>query len=172
MSFQNWLTIIQERGKLSDWEFASIKQFQGKLVKEISAEFTGDAVQLSHVVTAGKTFYLLRARLYPVIGAASGSSTNVSSTLKRTDVEIQFDGGAIVDVLVWQALATHGTTQTAAVPEGSGNANGAGQFENNIIDSFDGDGIKALTFTSTNTTGTYRVSLLGFEEDTGTNPST
>ena len=91
------LQVIQEMG---DKEYLSKKQFDGKLFKEISAEFSGNAVQISHVVPSGKTFYLVSAKLYPVTNTVPPLYVvNVDTlTNRRTDVELEFDG-TLIDVL-------------------------------------------------------------------------
>jgi len=154
--------ILAEAGDVGDKEYLSKKQFDGKLFKEISAEFVANAVQITHIVPAGKTFYLVSAKLYPVtnVVTATGALADVD---RSVDVELKFDG-ILVDVLTytWHFEGDGGNRAAA------GNA---GQFDSGIIDSFDGDGVKVIELTSTSTSGTYRVSLMGFEEDTGTDPT-
>ena len=164
------LQVIQEMG---DKEYLSKKQFDGKLFKEISAEFSGNAVQISHIVPSGKTFYLVSAKLYPVVDTIkTGIAPNntVVTSNRRADVELEFDG-TLIDVLTHDMESTQGSASVTNVAQGQGNASSIGQYDTNIIDSFDGDGIKVVELTSTNTSGTYRVSLMGFEEDTGTDPT-
>lgn len=158
--------ILAEAGDVGNIEYLSKKQFDGKLFKEISAEFGGDAVQISHIVPAGKTFYLVSAKLYPVIDTVI-IANQIASPIqnRRADVELKFDG-VIKDVLTHDMESGN----TADFDTGIGAAN-AGQYDTNIIDSFVGDGVKTVELTSTNTSGTYRVSLMGFEEDTGTDPT-
>lgn len=165
--------ILAVVGDMGDKEYLSKKQFDGKLFKEISTEFSGNAVQISHIIPVGKTFYLVGAKLYPVVDTIKtgiAPSNTVVLSNRRADVELSFDG-VLVDVLTHDMESTQGSGSVTNVPQGQGNAGQAGQYDTNIIDSFDGDGIKVVELTSTNTSGTYRVSLMGFEEDTGTDPT-
>jgi hypothetical protein len=66
--------------------------------------------------------------------------------------------------------STQGSASVTNVAQGQGNAGQAGQYETNNHESMDGDGIKAILLTSTNTTGTFRVQLEGYIKDTGTSP--
>jgi len=49
-------------------------------------------------------------------------------------------------------------------------ASNTGQYETNNHESMDGNGSLAVTLTSTNTSGTYRVQMEGYIKDTGTSP--
>lgn len=162
--------IIARGRKLSESEFLTIKQFDGKLIKEISAEFTGNGVQITRTPASGKTFYFLKARLYPVVNSiVTGSAGNTPVTSnRRADVEIKLDG-TVIDVLTHDMETTFGSAESAAA-RAEGNAGQAGQYESLIVDSMDGNAIKKIELTSTNVVGTYRVSLIGIEENTGTSP--
>jgi len=174
MSQQTVLTVtflpelLQVHQEMGDKEYLSKKQFDGKLFKEISAEFSGNGVQISHIVPSGKTFYLVGAKLYPVTNTVPPLYLVNTDTLtnRRADVELEFDG-TLIDVLTHDFQAFMGDTGGS----GPGAAAMAAQYDSLIVDSFDGDGIKVISLTSTSTTGTYRVSLIGFEEDTGTDPT-
>jgi len=155
--------VISGGDEMSDIQFLAIKKFDGKLFKELSVEFSGNATQITHIVPNNKTFYLARVKLYPVVNTIFFSGTPNAIVNRRTDIEINFDG-ALVDVVTFDE-----ESRTGNQGNGAGAAQ-AGQFDSNIIDSIDGDGIKTVTLVSTNTVGTYRVSLIGWEEDTGTSP--
>ena len=135
------------------------KEFDGDLIHELSAEFTGNADQITYVVPSGKTFYHIKSKLYPVVDTVKVSPGPTLIT-RRADVELKFDT-TVKDVL------THDfhSISTAASDPGVGGAN-TGQYESNISESFVGDGAKSIKLTSTNTSGTYRVSLMGWIEDT------
>lgn len=161
------------RSRLSDFEFLSIKEFGGKLIHEISAEFSTNADQISYTVPNGKTFYHLKSKLYPVTDTiatgSGGASSSYPKTLnRRADVELTFDG-TIKDVLTHDMETTHGSNASNAnVAEG--NSGQAGQYETNLVESMAGNGTKQIKLTSTNTSGTYRVTLMGIIETTGTSP--
>lgn len=152
-----------KRTKMGDLEFLTVKQFDNKLIKTLSAEFTGNAVQITRTPASGKTFYFLKAKLYPVVNTISAAAN--TTTNRRTDVEIRLNGVAI-DVLTFDMEALF---QTGGF-NGGGMAK-ANQLESLIVDSMDGNGTtKKVELVSTNTSGTFRVSLLGIEENTGTSP--
>ena len=148
------------RTRLSDFEFLSIKEYGGKLIHELSAEFTGNADQVTYTVPSGKTFYKLKSKLYPVTSVITGGV----STTRSADVELTFDG-TVKDILTYYQLDW---TSTSSV--GGASASNTGQFETNIVESMAGDGVKQIKLTSTSTSGTYRVSLMGIIETTGTSP--
>jgi len=140
----------------NDTEFLARKQKQGNLVSEISSEFTGNADQITITPSSGKTFYLIGIKLYPVTDV----STIGSGSTRRTDVELTYDG-TVKDVLTYtqrsQFYSTYRTGSSAGDSTGqlSGNARGI---------SMEGNGSKQIKLTSTNTTGTYRVSIMGYYE--------
>jgi len=146
----------------SDIAFLRNKSRDGDLVELLSTEFTGDGDQITFVPPNGKTFYLFRARLYPVTNTIIGAfnlSIGVDIQIRRADVEITNDG-TIVDVLTYD----YRIGEDDAV--GMGQAS-TGQFESNLVaNKLIGDGIKEYKLVSTNTSGTYRVSLVGWLEDT------
>jgi len=148
------------RTRLSDFEFLSIKEYGGKLIHELSAEFSTSADQVTYTVPSGKTFYHLKSKLYPVSGVIGGGT----SSTKEVDVELTFDG-TVKDVLTFYSKNHQQSGGT-----GGGSAASAIQSETNIVESMAGDGVKQIKLTSTNTTGNYRVSLMGIIETTGTSP--
>jgi hypothetical protein len=147
------------RTRLSDFEFLSIKEFGGKLIHELSAEFTTDADQVTYTVPSGKTFYHLKSKLYPVTDVVIAGNS-----LRRSDVELTFDG-TVKDALTFNHVSSH-----TDFNDGGGGSGNTGQFETNIVESMAGDGVKQIKLTSTDTTGTYRVSLMGIIETTGSSP--
>ncbi len=151
------VTFQTEGGDLS---FLRDKERAGDLVKLLSSEFSTNADQITFVPPNGKTFFFSRARLYPVtdtVALAPGAGGNTLLT-RRTDIEITNDG-TIIDVLTHD----HHSRQADA---NMGSSTRTGQYESNVFDSLVGDGIKEFKLVSTNTSGTYRVSLLGWTEDT------
>ncbi len=151
------------RTRLSDFEFLSIKEFGGKLIHELSAEFTTDADQVTYTVPSGKTFYHLKSKLYPVTDVFKTSAPNGGT--RRTDVELTFDG-TVKDVLTYYQRTAHSTGGNG----GAGSATSIGEFETNLVESMAGDGVKEIKLTSTGTAGSYRVSLMGIIETTGSSP--
>ena len=163
-----WIAFLKESKKrLSDLEFLAIKEYDGKLIHLISSEFTGNADQITYTPASGKTFYLLRCKLYPVVDTVlTGSGVTATNANRRVDVEITLDG-TVVDVLTHDYETSYGNSSTATA---SGLAANTGQYESNIVESLEGNGSKTVKLTSTNTSGTYRVSMLGIIEDTGSSP--
>jgi len=157
-SFGGQTVTFQTEG--GDLSFLRDKERAGDLVKLVSPEFSADADQITFVPPNGKTFFFSRARLYPVtdtVTLIAGSLGNTALT-RRADIEITNDG-TIVDVL------THDHWSRQADADMSSGVN-TGQYESNIFDSLVGDGIKEFKLVSTNTSGTFRVSLFGWLEDT------
>ena len=159
---------------MSDYEFLAIKEFDGKLIHLVSSEFTGNAAQISYTVPSGKTFYHLKSKLYPVVDTVKngkGAVNTVTLSNRRVDLEIQIQSDAAKDVLTHDMESAQGSASVTNVAQGQGNAAVTGQYESNIVESFDGDGSKVFTLTSTNTSGTYRVSMIGIIETTGDSPA-
>ena len=154
-------TGIRGRRRLSDFEFLSIKEFGGKLIHELSAVFSTDADQVTYTVPNGKTFYHLKSKLYP-----SGSNISAGTTASR-GVNVQLTlNGTVKDVLTFTQASAHATGGNG----GAGSAAATGEFETNLVESMVGDGVKQIKLTSTGTSGSYRVSLMGIIETTGTSP--
>jgi len=139
----------------NDTEFLARKQKQGNLVSEISSEFTGNADQITITPSSGKTFYLIGIKLYPVTDVLT-----TSNGTRRTDVELTYDG-TVKDVLTFSSMSVY----TYTYRSGAGNSQNAGQLTGNARGiSMEGNGSKQIKLTSTNTTGTYRVSIMGYYE--------
>ena len=139
----------------NDVEFRARKENQGNLVSMISNEFTGNGDQITITPSSGKTFYLIGIKLYPVTGVAQ-----VSAGGKRTDIELTYDG-TLKDVLTYEASAIAYISSN----EGYANASNTGQLTGNASGiSMEGNGSKQIKLTSTNTNGTYRVSIMGYYE--------
>lgn len=139
----------------NDTEFLARKQKQGNLVSEISSEFTSNADQITITPSSGKTFYLIGIKLYPVTDVLT-----TSNGTRRTDVELTYDG-TVKDVLTFNSTSIY----TYTYRSGAGNSQNAGQLTGNARGiSMEGNGSKQIKLTSTNTTGTYRVSIMGYYE--------
>lgn len=152
-------------GDTGDFAFLREKELAGDLIHLISSEFTGDADQITFIPASGKTFFHLKSKLYPVVNSIkTGASGSFVTESRRADVELTFDA-VIKDVLTHDMQTTHGTNASGATGS-EGNAGQAGQYETNIFESMVGDGVKAIKLTSTSNVGTYRVSLLGWTENT------
>lgn len=143
-------------------EFLAKKEREGNLVWSISSEFTGDADQITITPASGKTFYLLGIKLYPVVNTIiTGGNSAVTTENRRVDVELTFDG-TIKDVLTHDQETSYGSS---AGTTAAGNSGQAGQFIGLAKGiSMAGNGVKTVKLTSTNTSGTYRVSILGYYE--------
>jgi hypothetical protein len=168
----HYLEIIGEEEELSDIQFLGQLEFAGELVDLISSEFSANAAQISFVPASGKTFYHVKSKLYPVVDTIKtgiAANNTVVTSNRRADVELAFDG-TLKDVLTHDMESTQGQGTVTNAPAGQGNAGETGQYETNNHESMDGDAIKAITLTSTNTSGTYRVQLEGYIKDTGTSP--
>ena len=148
----------------SEVEFLAKKERDGNLVWSISSEFTTNADQITITPVSGKTFYLVQAKLYPVVDSIiTGSATaSVTTSNRRTDIELTFDG-IVKDVLTHDMETTYGST--VGGDHAQGNAAVTGQY-NTLAKgiSMTGNGVKTVKLTSTNTSGTYRVSILGYYE--------
>lgn len=120
-----WITFLKERRKrLSDVEFMSIKQFEGKILKgEGSLGATGTLTSVTPA--SGKTFYLAEAK-------AEFDSVTIATATQRARVELQ-NNAIIVDEL-YSSVRVSGSNFGAGTPNQS----------KSIIkgDSLVGDGIK------------------------------
>lgn len=140
----------------NDAEFLARKEKQGNLVSEISSEFTGNGDQITITPSSGKTFYLIGIKLYPITDVVPTGGT----VSRNTDVELTYDG-TVKDVLTY-SFHTHMRDQYR---ESSSSAASTGQLTGNARGiSMEGNGIKQIKLTSTNTSGTYRVSIMGYYE--------
>ena len=160
--FSSLTQVVEET--LSDLEYLAIKEFDGKLIKSLSSEFTGNATQITITPASSKTFYHLRSKLYPVIDviALPGGGVGNSVINRRADVELINDG-IVIDVLTLQMQARQADADM-------GSSSVTSQLETNILDSLAGNGVKTMTLVSTNNSGTFRVSMIGILEDPGTSP--
>ena len=57
------------------------KEFEGKLFKEISANFSADAVQISHIVPTGKKFYIIAVPTPTKAGFPEASNVGISPSV-------------------------------------------------------------------------------------------
>ena len=146
-------------------EFLAKKEREGNLVYSISSEFTNDADQITITPASGKTFYLIGIKLYPVVDTIiTGNAQSPTTVNRRADVELTFDG-TVKDVITYDMEASYGATLTGANYTTTGHAGQTGQYTGLAKGiSMAGDGIKTVKLTSTNTSGTYRVSILGYYE--------
>ncbi len=164
-----WLVHLVGKGRrLSDIEYLAIKEFDSKLFTEISSEFTTNAVQITRTIANGKDFYLAKASLYPVVNtvvAAINGGAGTTAVNRRADVEIKYDG-TVIDVL------THDQETGQDDANHQGAAGASGKYETTMAGKkLVGDGVKKLELTSTNTSGTFRCSVVGFEETSGASPA-
>lgn len=140
----------------NDVEFRARKEKQGNLVSMISNEFTGNGDQITITPASGKTFYLIGIKLYPVTDVTPAGST----VSRQTDVELTYDG-TVKDVLTY----SYNTHMRDQYRESSSSADSTGQLTGNASGiSMEGNGSKQIKLTSTNTSGTYRVSIMGYYE--------
>lgn len=154
---------------MSDIQFRGQLEFNGELIELLSSEFSANADQITFVPANNKTFYHIKSKLYPVTNTIiTGAGNNGTTTAnRRADIELIFDT-VLKDVLTHDMETTFG--QDLANKVAMGNAGQAGQYETNNHESMDGDAIKSIVLTSTNTSGTYRVQMEGYIKDTGTSP--
>lgn len=168
--FIEWFLGTQTRQRsagmliMSDLLFLSVKKSRGQLINlnSISDEIT-TGVKLTYTVPNGKTFYLASAKIVP-----ANTPVNTGSNNWRATAAIKFNG-TIVDSIGYTGY----TEQGASEGPGMGIA-GASQESNQKGISIDGDGVKKVEVDLTNLVGTnhaVRLSLLGWIEDTGTEPA-
>lgn len=157
---------ISESESITDLQFLRNLEKSGNLISIISAEFSGDGDQITYVPANGKTFFLISAKLYPVVDSIiTGGQTAINTRNRRADVELTYNS-VVKDVLTHDMETTYGSN-TSLSDFSQGNAGQAGQYVTTAKGiSLVGDGAKAVKLTSTNTSGTYRVALLGWIEDT------
>jgi len=153
-----WITFVSLGAvDLGDLEFLRDKELAGDLIHLLSSEFTGNADQITFIPASGKTFFHVRSKLYPVVNTIAGSLGAGATVNRRADVELTFDT-VLKDVLTFDMESVSGAN--------GGSAASAGQPETNIFESMVGNGVKAIKLTSTNNSGTYRVSMLGWIQNT------
>ena len=141
----------------SEVEFLAKKERDSNLVWSISSEFTGNADQITITPASGKTFYLVGIKLYPVIDTVYADTSSGSDIInRRCDIELTFDG-TIKDVVTYDF--EQGDVAGNQTASNSGQLTGLAKGISMV-----GDGVKTVKLTSTNTSGTYRVSVLGYYE--------
>lgn len=148
-----------------DLKFLQDKEDTGDLISIISNEFSGNGDQINYVVPTGKIFYLVSAKLYPVDDVVNMTVPNqaIAYLSRRADIELTFNS-VLKDVLTYFFQSVNGTNLANTSAQGS--AGVAGKLETNARGiSLTGDNVKAVKLTSTNVSGTYRVSLLGYLKD-------
>lgn len=162
-----WIIFIPlEVGDVGDLEFLRDLELSGDLIHLLSSEFTGNADQITYVPANGQTFFHISSKLYPVVDTVVTGSNNGAAPVtlnRRADVELTFDS-VLKDVLTYDFEQIYGSNITGDHPTTA--MGSAGQLETNIFESMVGNGIKAIKLTSTNNSGTYRVSLLGWIQPT------
>jgi len=151
---------------LSDIEFLSIKEFDGKLFHEISPSFTTTGVKITRAIPNGKTFYLAKSTLISdVLGNIALNITSTTVQRRYCFIDIKFDG-VVVDQLYYNFAS-----QGVVASDPGGMAQSDHKFNSSVIGkSFVGNGIKVLEVEVISVLGTYVCGLEGFEEDTGTSP--
>ena len=170
MTMESLPTILFTAGELdlSDLEFQRDLELAGDLVHLLSSEFTGNADQITFIPANGDTFFHIMSKLYPVVDTIfmNAIDNTVTRSNRRADIELTFNS-VLKDVLTHDFETLNGTIPTSGTSRsGAGSAAKAGQYETNIIESMLGDGVKSIKLTSTNNTGTYRVSLRGWVQTT------
>ena len=153
---------------MSDILFLAKKEFDGKLVHEISSQFTATGVKITRTITNGKTFYLAKCVLIPdtdtVNDIVMGQTANIN---RNCFVDIKYDG-TVIDQLMYNfesdSIAVSDPGAAADHIEKL-NATATGK-------SLVGDGVKKVEVEVSATDGTagYVVELLGWEENTGDDP--
>jgi len=146
--------------RLSDLEFIRQKELNGDLIKLISAPFATNADQIVYTPATGKTFFHFESKLYPLSSLTQPASPGAAS--RSVTVEIT-NNASVVDVLSHYNISYTGF---AGGSSGGGMGTNVGTYKGNILDTLVGDAVKSYKLTSSGISGTYRVSLLGWIEDT------
>ena len=164
MSYFNlWLSEIRGKRKLSDIEYLSIKEFDSKLFTEISATFTTTGVKITRTIASGKSFYIAKASIIPIVNTVA-STSGLSVVNRRCTVDVKYDG-TVIDTLGYDFEYDGANSNRAAM----GNAF---NLESQIIGKkLDGDAVKKVELDATSVSGTYKVRLIGFEETTADTPA-
>lgn len=154
------LILFEVGADVGDLEFLRDLELSGDLVHLLSSEFTSDADQITFVPASGKTFFHIRSKLYPVTDTVVGlaDSAGLSAINRRADVELTFDS-VVKDVLTYDFEAYQNDRNYSGAQSNM-------QDETNIFESMVGNGSKSIKLTSTNNSGTYRVSMLGWIQTT------
>jgi len=149
-----------------DLPFLMNKEFDGKLIHNLSAEFTTTGVKFTRTVASGKTFYLYKAMLLPKDNVQIRLSTGQNQAQARA--EVKYDG-AVIDVMMFDAVSdvSTGGSAEASVETGASEQ----QSTHAMGKSMDGDGVKVVEINIPAIAGgTFRVLMMGIEEDTTTDP--
>ena len=141
----------------NEWEFFRDLQKDGNIVSLLSSDFSTNGDQITYTVPNGKTFYLVKAKLYPVTNVVIVTTDNDTQT-RQCIVSLTVDG-VTKDILTW-----HYQQRENSNNQQFGGSFGIGQFETNSFVSLVGDGVKQIKLTSSSISGTYRVSLFGWIE--------
>lgn len=141
----------------NEWEFFRDLQKDGNIISLISSDFSTSGDQITYTVPNGKTFYLVKAKLYPVSNVVVTTTDNDTQT-RQCIVSLTVDG-VTKDILTWYYEQRENSNN-----QQFGGAFGTGQFETNSFVSLVGDGVKQIKLTSSSISGTYRVSLFGWIE--------
>ncbi len=154
--------IVSGASTLSDIMFLAKKEFDNKLFTETSSEFTTTGVKITRTPASGKTYYLAKAKVVLV----GGGDTTYSGEI-LVHCQVKFDGTVIDNFSI-----------AGFMEEGAGEGPGWGMSgvmpETTVIGkSFDGDAAKKVEVECIAITGTNvsaHVTLVGWEENTGTSP--
>ena len=151
-------TSFQER--LNDIEFLRQKELDGDLIKIISSTFATNDDQITYTPANGKTFFHFESRLYPLSSLTQPASPGAAT--RSVTAEITNDA-TLVDVLSHYNISYTGF---AGGSSGGGMGTSVGTYKSNVMDTLVGNGSKSYKITSSGINGTYRVSMLGWIEDT------
>ncbi len=153
--------------RLSDIEFLAINEFDNKLIHDLSAEFTTTGVKFTRTPASGKTFYLAKAKLILKDGVTL--RTSLGSNHVQCRAEIKYNG-TVIDTIMFDSQASliaGGRDQETTTLGGDHQA-----VTNAIGKSMDGNAIKLVEINvAAIAGGTFRVLMMGWEEDTGTSPA-
>lgn len=146
----------------NELEFLRDLEKSGNLISLVSSDFTGNGDQITYTVPNGNRFYFIESKLYPVSNVIAISALEPDGSESRgTTVSLTFDG-VTKDILTYTFLHHGNTSNLYNTKHGQF---GTGQFETTVKGiSLLGDGVKQVKLTSSSTSGTYRVSLLGWIE--------
>jgi len=156
--------VILEESDMGDIEYLSIKEFDGKLQSDLSTEFTATTTDvIDFTVPASKTYYIAEFRLIPITGLIP-TSVNQGTVLRQCIAELFFDS-TVKDVATYYALRNEAASGSLV--------GGSGQIST-PFGITKGQSAAAGTVISVdvrNVSGTFRVSLIGFEEDADVSPA-
>ena len=148
----------------NELEFLRDLEKNGNLISLVSSNFTGNGDQITYTVPNGNRFYFIESKLYPITDTATIASTNSISpivTNRRVLVSLTFDG-VTKDILSYDQESRYNAVSSG---NSSMSSSQTGNFQSTARGiSLLGDGVKQVKLTSSSTSGTYRVSLLGWIE--------